>query len=650
MKQASKYILLLISAIVLCADAVFAASVNVQVPSRVVQGERLQLTYVVTNGDARMTKDQAPTLSGCTLLFGPSLSTIQSYQIVNGRQSASVSKKFTYTYQTEKAGKVTIPSITIEVDGQPVKTKSAVVEILPPSASQQRRQQQQQYAYDPWDDLLGGIDPFNFNPFPTTPIPEPSRVESKISANDLIIRVSMSKNKVYENEAVIATIKLYVKDNVDISSFQPKIQPQFEGFLSEELPIDNQKPVREHINGENYSSVVLKRCLLFPTKTGRLTINSGEYDVTLVTYDIVSNGYMQTGVPREHPVVAHSKSISVDVSPLPAPAPATFNKAVGDFNVTAKLSPEQLRTNEPAKYIVKISGTGNIQHLYEPILTFPESFETYSPQGTSDAQFNGSTMQGEYTVEYTLVPTETGSYTIPAWDFTFFNPATGQYETRHIDAIAAEVSKGLPSTSSSADTFDSDELSDIRNIVKVDPSRLSRRPSYIFYSPVYWACYAAALIVLVSAVIIYRSHIKSMSDLTAVRTRRARRVATERLRKARAAMNSHNADRFYEKLAAAIWGYLSDKLKMPASSLTRENIQGTLESRSASPELIAEVISIIDSAEMARFTPGHTDAEMSELYSRAASAINALESLKLSPSAKNPDSGNTTSRYGDIIS
>ena len=642
MRTSVKYPLILLLTLIGTIGSVFGAGVSVQVRPQVVQGEQFNVTFTITNGNGRMTRDQAPKLKGCQLLYGPSESTMQSVQIINGRQSSSVSKNITFVYLAENPGSVTIPATTINVDGSPMTVAAKNFTILPPSASSQR-QRPQQYAYDPWDDLLGRLD--EYDPFQSAPAPQPVRTESKVSANDLIITVTMSKNKVYENEAVIATIKLYTKH--DISNFQPKVMPQFEGFLSEELPVAQQEAKLEHFRGENYYSVILKRCLLFPEKTGRLKINSGEYDVTLVTYDMVSNGFYQTSQRKEHPVVARSSSITVDVSPLPAPAPAGFTNAVGSFDIKTSLSSEKLRTNEPAKYTVTISGTGNLSHLFEPNLVFPDGFDTYEPQSSSDTRFNGSTLQGSYTVDYTIVPTQTGSYEIPGWTFSYFNPATGKYESRAVAPIKVEVGKGLPSASSGG-TFDADELSDIRHISQVNPDSLRHRPDFLVKKPLYWIVYALGVLILLAAIFFYRKHIKASADISATRTRRARRVAAKRLKKARTAMDARRQEEFYASLSAALWGYLGDKRKMPASTLTRENISDTLTDRGAPAEIVEKLINVLDEAEMARFTPNHSDSEMSTIYEQAASIIDSLEGLKLDRVQSSDSKISHTSRYGDL--
>ena len=66
----------------------------------------------------------------------------------------------------------------------------------------------------------------------------------------------------------------------------------------------------------------------------------------------------------------------------------------------------------------------------------------------------------------------------------------------------------------------------------------------------------------------------------------------------------------------------------PSSALTRDNISDKLNDYGVAPELVAQTIDLLDECEMARFTPEHSDTEVSELYDRAANIINAIDSTK----------------------
>lgn len=624
-----------IALFVILAVSVFglsAQSVSLQVSNQVIQGNKFTVAVKITNGDGTVTKDMAPKIQGCTYLYGPAISTMQSVQIINGRQSSSASTNYTFTYKADKAGNATIPTIQVVVDGKKMSTKPKTITILPPD---QARQRQNPY-YDPFDDFFAEPEP--------APTPNKNSAPA-ISAKDFIITVNLSKQSVYEKEAVIATIKLYTKHN--ITRFQPKVMPQFEGFLSEELPVSQQTAQREHFRGDNYYTIVLKKCLLYPTKSGKLTINSGQYDVTLETIEYVSNGFFATPVPHERSMVTTSNSVSINVKPLPQPAPSGFNGAVGSFKASTTLTPERLRTNEAATYTFTLTGTGNLKHLSEPVIPFPSTVEEYTPQAESDVNFNGSNMQGSFTATYTIVPQEIGKVEIPAWQFTYFDPSTGKYVTTELPAYDRDIAKGIASASSSGakENLDTETIRDIRHITRIDESELDLDRTLLFESIIYRLTYVIAIILLLTAVIIYRRYIKSAADVEGRRTRRAHSVAAARLRKASTAMKAHDNDAFYASVSAAIWGYLSDKLKMPASALTRENVAEKLSTAGADDDLVNRTIDVLDECEAARFTPNHTESEIANIYNDASAIIDNVERIKVQKAPRKTETN--TSVYGD---
>lgn len=627
----------------------YAQSVNLRVANQVIQGQRFTVSITVTDGDANITRDNAPKLSGCTLISGPGVSTMQSVHIVNGRQSSSISRDYTFTYTADKAGTVNIPSVKVRVDGKEMSTPSRTLTVLPPDqGSASRPNNYYGYADDfdeleEWMNQMMGGGPSRPPRQGQAPSQQQSSGAGEISAKDFLVTVTLSKNDLFEKEAVIATIKLYTKHNV--TKFQPVVMPQFEGFLSEEIDVSNQQPQLEHYHGENYYSVVLKKCLLYPQKAGKLSINSGTYDVTLETVEYVSNGFYATPVSKSRNITTRSNSLTVNVKPLPVPVPSSFNGAVGQFEVSATLLPEKLRTNEAAKYILTVKGTGNIKHLAEPVVMFPATVEEYTPTGESDAHFNGSNMQGIYTATYTFVPQQTGNLEIPSWQFTYFNPATAKYVTVTLPALERDVAKGIATSTSSQRTIASDnqDIKDIRYVSRVDENSLRMTPSRVFYKFGYWLAYIIALILLIAAIWVYRKSIKSKSDIQGTRIKKAKSVASKRLKNANAAMSAGNSDKFFEAVSAALVGFLSDKLKIPASSLTRDNIRETLAKAGADENLTERTIKLFDDCEMARFTPSHSENEMSSLYSEASSVIDSLN--KLRPATVRRQSQTVKSRY-----
>lgn len=578
------------------------ASFQLLSPRPVIEGRNFNLTFRLTNGDAN--PPAAPELSHCTLLYGPSTSTMQSTEIINGKVSSTYSIDYTFVYRADSPGEVRVPEVRINSGGKQLSSKSTTFEILP--ADRQSSQGQNN---------RGGSQQ-------SGAAPVPSNRGGNISADDLLVRVSFSRSHVYEQEPVLATIKVYTK--YDISSFMVTTQPAFEGFLTEELPVALEMNL-EHYNGQNYHTAVLKRLLLYPQKAGTLSVNSGKYDVTLVQYETVNMGFFRTQRPVERTITTTSNAATLTVEALPEPRPAGFNGAVGTFKVNATLDPQNLRTNEAATYTYTVSGTGNIKFLNPQHVDFPAGIDVYTPKTDIDTRVSGSNMTGTFSTVYTLVPQEQGAFTIDGSDFVYFDPQKKSYETLSVPALEMKVARGATTSASPTEQKALDvRIDDILHIHPLagGPRSIS---SPVIYSWGYWLVYILCLAALVSAVLVYRRQLRLRADVAGRKHARAGRVASKRLKEARTFMKKHQSAEFYESLSRALKGYLGDKLGIAPSQLVSETISEKLLAAGVDEENIQRVLEVLNSCEMARFTPMNTDDEMSRLYDEAVSVINSIE-------------------------
>lgn len=569
-------------------------------PRAVVEGRNFNLTFRLTDGEANA--PAAPQLPHCRLLYGPSTSTMQSTQIVNGRMSSTYSIDYTFVYRAEEPGEVNVPEVSISSGGKTLHSRAASFNILPADKSTAHGSQ-------------SGPSHVQADDYTTQ---TPGRVDK----DDLLVRVSFSKSKVYEQEPVVATIKVYTK--YDISSFMVTTQPAFEGFLCEELPVTLEMNL-EHFNGQNYHTAVLKRLLLYPQKAGKLSVNSGKYDVTIVQYESVNMGFFRTSRPVERTLTTSSNAASLTVEALPEPRPAAFNGAVGKFTASARLEPELLKTNEAATYTYTVTGTGNIKFLNSPSIEFPAGVDVYTPKNEIDARVAGANMTGSCSTVFTIVPQEQGAFTIDGVPFVYFDPEKHKYETVDIPAIPFKVAKGAGTSSAASEqkTLNT-HINDILHIHQLKGGRKAA-PSYIATQPWYWIVFLVFALGLVGVVFVYRRNIRLNADVAGRRLARAGRVAGGRLKEARKYMQVRESDRFYASLALALRGYIGDKLSIPPSQLVRENITERLGARGVNDATIADVIEVLDTCEMARFTPMNTDTEMSATYNKAVEAIRNIE-------------------------
>ena len=203
----STLIMILVAVNAICADVTF----TVKPPTRVYEGDKFPVTFKLTNADGSDLK--VAQINGCTLLYGPSTSQSQSYQVVNGKASSTSAIEFTYYYRADKAGNYSIPAASIIADGKRLSTK-AVSFTIHERADRDKPASQRPVDVDDVDTQTAG---------------------RKVNADDVFVRIILSKASAYEQEAIGCTIKLYTK--YSISSFLPTKQPSFDGFLIQELDV-----------------------------------------------------------------------------------------------------------------------------------------------------------------------------------------------------------------------------------------------------------------------------------------------------------------------------------------------------------------------------------------------------------------------------
>lgn len=573
-------------------------SFTVKPPSRVYEGQRFPVTFRLTNAEGSDLK--VSQINGCTLLYGPSVSTSQSYQVVNGRASSTSATEYTYYYKADKAGSFTIPAASVLADGKRYTTKAVSFTI---------------------HDITDANTPASQRPVDVDDV-DTQAAGRRVNSDDVFVRIILSKSSAYEQEAIGCTIKLYTK--YSISSFMPTKQPSFDGFLIQEVDLQPALNQTETYNGQNYMTAVLKKCIIFPQKSGKLTINSGNYDISVVQYENVNMGMFQVRQPREAKIKVNSNSASIDITPLPQPQPEGFTGAVGKFEIDSRLVGNSFRTNDPATLIYTISGTGNIKYVKEPVIDFPTEFEQYTPKSDIQASVQANDVTGSMTVEYTFVPQSVGDFTIGSDKFVYFNPQTRQYVTLTTPSYPVKVAKGVSAPVTTDQKEVENKNSDIRHIYLGEKNPVKEHRMVVLQSW-YWVLYLLLIAVTVILIFANRRKARLNADVLGQKTAKASKVARRRLKSAEGFMKSGDSEKFYEEMLRALWGYLSDKLAMPVSQLSRDNISATLASKGYSEESAGAIVSVLDDCEMARYTPD-SSSRMDEVFERGVNAINQIES------------------------
>jgi len=589
-----------------------AASVSfrVEAPSQVIEGNKFSITYVLENSPEYPQNIEIKEIPNCRFLFGPAIMQSSSDITTNGKRRHSSSVRYTYTYRAEKQGTVKISAANAIVGGKTLSTRPVSLEILPPdrsatNTSGNRTQSVQVYDIDT------------------------QTADKPIGHNDVFVRIVLSKPSAYVQEGVLCSIKLYSK--YQISKFLTNVQPSYNGFMAQEVPVQLQGKF-ENVNGENYYSYVVKQSVLFPQQSGQLKISSGSYELTVVQFETINTAFGRMRSPVEKTIKLQSNSASLDVRELPTPRPADFTGAVGNFKVSCVLPENQVRTNEASSVKIVVSGSGNLKGLTMPKFNFPSQFDMYDPQTVVSANPSGSTLTGKVEAEYTFVPQSVGTFKIEGTSFSYFNPASEKYEHVNIEGFNLNVAKG---TASNAVRYNHEPMRDILPIYTGE-MHLSKDVAYILGGWHNVLFYVVLSVVFLFVAFLYRRTLKLRANEMLMKRKGANKIAIKRLKRAKRFLQKGLSDQFYEEMLTALWGYFSDKLSIPVSELNRDNISKELTNYGMYEVDIDRIIRILDECEFARYAQSAAMAgiSMDKVFAEAVEAIGTVENTKTKPVKK----------------
>lgn len=588
--------------LVFCLMAACVAAQNVKFTAtankhKVTTGERFQVTFEVNASGSNFTP---PSFPGFRVLSGPNQSS--SYQWINGVAKNSIS--FSYILLALKKGKHSIAAAKIKVGGKIYQTESFTIEVVKGAAVQQQQKQQHPHIRQPKSD------------------------GSDISKN-VFIKLHLNKANVYQGEQLIATYKIYYRLSI-IDNNVNKL-PDFNGFWSQEIELSQKaNNATEVIKGVAYNTAIIKKAVLFPQKIGTLEIDPIELETIVRIRKKPTSVFDQFfGSYKDVKYIARSNSAKLTVKPLPEKGkPQGFSGAVGNYSLKASVDKYLVKANEAINLKITLSGSGNIKLLESLHINFPSDFEVYDPKINDQISVTGKGVSGKREYEYLVIPRHPGTYKIEPVHFSFFNPSEKKYTEVKSDEFTIVVEKGKEEEGSTAFRSVSKENvkllgRDIR-FIKQGAANLREKERFFFRSPLFYSLSAMPLLCFLLFVFVRRKYVDYSSDITRVKSRKATRIAKKRLALARKYLSEGNTVLFYEEVFKASYGYLGDKLSIPVSELSKDNISEILAGRAVSEETTSRLTATLDKCEMARFSPSSEVSER-EVYEQAVEIISKIE-------------------------
>ena len=578
-------------------------SFTASAPDAVVVGDQFRLSYTVTT---QKVKDfRAPSIKGFDVLMGPSRSQQSNTQIVNGNVTSTSSITFTYILMANNAGEYTIPGASIIADGDQMVSNSVRIKVLPQDQGSS-----------------------NSSSSSSTH----SSSGTGVSNQDLFITASASKTNVYEQEAFVLTYKIYTREsNLQLNNAK---LPDFKGFHSQEIEMTtNARWTPEHYQGRNYYTTVYRQFVLFPQQSGKLYIDPAQFQMTVgkpVQSDDPFDAFFNGGSN----VIEIKKSIStpkiaINVNPLPAGKPADFSGGVGEFNISSSINNKELKTNDAITIKLVISGTGNLKLISNPEIKFPDDFEVYDPKVDNQVRLTREGLTGNKVIEYLAIPRHAGTYKIPGVSFSYFDIRSKSYKTLKTEEYVINVEKGVGNADQVIANFTNKEdlkvLGEDIRYIKQNEVTLQPKGSFFYGSMTYWLFYIIPALAFIIFFIIYRKQAAENANVAKMRTKKANKVATKRMKLAGKLLSENKKDAFYDEVLKALWGYISDKLNIPVSRLSKDNIEEKLRNHGVNEELIKEFLNALNDCEFARFAPGDENQAMDKVYSSSIEVISKME-------------------------
>lgn len=589
--------------------AVAQTTVKVQAPNLVAVDEQFNVSFVISGEDAPSAFEWQPT-DDFQLVWGPQKGTSSSVTIINGQRTKSSQTSYTYILLPRKTGNFTLPAAVATVKGERVTSSAATIEVVSGGSKPAGGQQAQESAE------------------------AQSRAQQQsgtVAADDIFLRMSVSKTKAVVGETLSATLKLYQR--VNIAGFEDVKFPTFSGFWNQEtFAPTNIEFSRESIDGVIYNAAVLRSWSLIPQQAGDLRIDPTELVclVNVRTQRQSSGSIFDSFFQDDYQTIRKrvtAGAVTVHVSKLPAGAPASFSGGVGNFKMSAELSKDSLKVHDAASLKVTVSGKGNITLLDAPKISFPSDFEVYDTK-SSDAS-------GSKVFEYPFIPRSHGDFVLGPVEFTYYDVSAGKYVTLTSPEMHVSVAKGdgssVPVESAGQLVVTPTNRKDVRDVgtdiryIATSAPAFSRKGWTFAGSSLFWILFALIALAAAAAYFALRGVAARRADVVGTKRRGATKMARRRLSQAGDYLSKDLYTAFYEELHKALLGFVSDKLSMDATDMTKDNISEKLRSRGVSDALADEFVGLLDVCEFARYSPSAGHEAMNAHFESAVSSISAID-------------------------
>lgn len=526
---------------------------------------------------------EAPALTGLDDFEAQYVGPSTQVSIVNGQMSASVQHRYALT--PKRAGRFILGPFTVEYGGQQYQTNRLQLTVAQPSTA-------------------------------------PGAPAAGAPAGDrLRVVLTVPKTEVYFHEVLPMEVTLYV-GALQVSDVQyPTVAA--EGLSIE--PFGQPRQFSQMIEGQRWDIVQFHTSVI-PVQAGTRPLGPATQRLNVIERQrqggMFNDPFFNAFTSRRRPMEVRSDVVELTVLPLPEEGkPASFNGAIGRFELSAAASPAEVSAGDPITLRMVLQGSGNLTDARPPQLLSTDGFKVYDPQ-VSNADAGALRV-----FEQVLIPNGTAVTSIPTVRFSYFDPEARQYRTTETAPIAISVRP--PEGGSETRILAADGERRIvreqlgRDIVYIkDDIGSTHRGSDASYGSWLFLAWQPIPLLLLGGAILYDRHRRRLSgDLRYARFMQAKRHARQGLDRADEALKASQPAAFYDHLSRAMQDYVADKLGLPPGAVD----PAVVEQSGVSAETAVQLRELFAAWEQVRFAPAAADGDMRGLLVRAKAIVDRLE-------------------------
>jgi hypothetical protein len=560
---------LLASSMAASVEAAVRVYAKVEAETAIYAGDQFVYSVVVEGGSKPSRIDVSPLASFNPIPRGSNTST----EIINGQTSVSYSQNYVVT--AGPVGKMTLPGVTVVVDGQTYTTDSVEVTVSQPGTTDR-----------------------------------------------LSLGMSLSEKQCYVGQPVVMKVEWIITTRVEGGAFNVPVFKS-DDFYIEDLsePVNPQNVQQVAIGGVPVAITVERRLIkgvdaqvvsfskvLIPKRSGRIPLDPISVSTNMATSQVRTNDFFNPYQIKYERVSVQSDPAELQVLPLPdVGKPPQFYGLVGQYTISASATPTKVNVGDPITLTIRIGGNPYLKPVQWPALEqLPElagNFKVPSEKA-SPAIENGTKVFTQ-----TIRANNDRVAQIPAIPLAYFDPQKGQYVVARTDPIKLEVAPTKLLTDADVERTGSApanrEVEAIQKGLSANyygPEVLANQsfsPLSAVVSPVYAALWLIPLMALIASSAVKLARRTSPESLARKHRRQAAGVAIRQLKK----VASAEAVDLHELLAGAMKAYIGERFDRVAGSLTADDCGQAIAQFTGDTAAAASYRELIMACEAASYTP-----------------------------------------------